>query len=127
MPEFKTYKTENGAEVQAYQVEEAHQVNTIAGPRDVAPGLYVVQRDRPELVDVFPADLFESEHKAADSDEAADVTPMATPGDDAEDEDYDPTQHTVAEVQQYLRENPDQRDAVLAREREGANRTALTR
>jgi hypothetical protein len=48
----------------------------------------------------------------------------ATPlGGDAEG--FDPGEHTVAEVEEYLEQHPDERDAVLELERSGKNRTTL--
>ena len=38
---------------------------------------------------------------------------------------YDPADHTVDEVNAYLDENPDQREAVLAAEAEGENRKGI--
>jgi len=38
---------------------------------------------------------------------------------------FDPGAHTVAEVEAYLDEHPDERDAVLAAERAGKNRASL--
>jgi len=38
---------------------------------------------------------------------------------------FDPSQHTVAEVEDYLAAHPDQADAVLAAEAAGKNRTTL--
>jgi hypothetical protein len=46
-------------------------------------------------------------------------TPRATAG-------FDPGEHTVAEVEEYLSANPGETDAVLAAERAGKNRTTLT-
>jgi hypothetical protein len=43
----------------------------------------------------------------------------------AEDAGFDPAEHTVAEVQAYLADNPDQTDIVLDRERAGKARTSL--
>lgn len=128
MHEYKTYYTEDGNSVRAYAVEEPHEVGTISGRQSVAPGVYVVQRDRPELHDVFPADLFESEHsenepKDTDSQDVNDLGEFDTADADGE---YDPSSHTVAEVQEYIRQHPDERDEVLAREREGGNRTTIT-
>jgi hypothetical protein len=40
--------------------------------------------------------------------------------------DFDPAEHTVAEVEAYLAEHPDQSDAVLAAEAQGKNRATLT-
>lgn len=42
------------------------------------------------------------------------------------DESYDPSQYGVAEVNEYLAANPDQRDAVVAAERAGKNRKTIT-
>ena len=39
---------------------------------------------------------------------------------------FDPSAHTVAEVQQYLDEHPDEYDAILDAEAAGKNRTSLT-
>lgn len=39
---------------------------------------------------------------------------------------YDPSQYSVAEVNEYLAANPDQRDAVLAAERDGKARKTIT-
>jgi len=44
--------------------------------------------------------------------------------DDASDE-FDPSRHTIADVEAYLDANPDDIDRVLAAEREGKNRTTL--
>lgn len=43
----------------------------------------------------------------------------------AQAEEFDPAQHTVAEVQAYLAEHPDQTTYVLDRERAGKSRTSL--
>lgn len=51
--------------------------------------------------------------------------PQAGASGSAADEGYDPAEHTVAEVQAYLDENPDQTDYVLDRERAGKARTTL--
>ena len=123
MPKYETYYTDGGEEVQAYKVETPHEVSTIGGVRQASEGEYVVARDRHELVDVYAGPVFEADHstnKPADVDDVDDEDE-----DEDEDEGYDPTQHTVAEVQTYLRENPDQRDYVLARESAGSNRTQL--
>ena len=39
--------------------------------------------------------------------------------------DYDPTDHSVSEVNDYLAANPDKKDAVLAKERSGKNRSTI--
>jgi hypothetical protein len=57
----------------------------------------------------------------AQSAEAAQVDGSAT----SADEEFDPSEHTVAEVQAYLDGNPDQTDYVLDRERAGKARTTL--
>jgi hypothetical protein len=38
---------------------------------------------------------------------------------------FDPGEHTVAEVEDYVAKHPDQADAVLAAEQAGKNRTTL--
>ena len=38
---------------------------------------------------------------------------------------FDPSGHTVADVQAYLADHPDETDAVLALERQGKNRASL--
>jgi hypothetical protein len=46
---------------------------------------------------------------------------------EAEDEaEFDPGEHTVAEVEDYLADNPDDADRVLEAERAGKNRVTLT-
>lgn len=59
-------------------------------------------------------------HKAPSA--AADGAGTSDPAVDGE---FDPSAHTVAEVQDYLAANPDQTDTVLARERAGKARTTL--
>lgn len=39
---------------------------------------------------------------------------------------YDPSEHTVAEVQDYLDDNPDEFDAVVEAEKSGKNRQGIT-
>jgi hypothetical protein len=57
----------------------------------------------------------------------AEAQPQRAPAKEAPPESgpYDPTPHTVAEVQQYVTQNPDQRAAVAEAERAGRNRTTL--
>ena len=43
----------------------------------------------------------------------------------ADPEDFDPGEHTVAEVEAYIAEHPDQRDAVLTAEADGKARVTL--
>lgn len=38
---------------------------------------------------------------------------------------FDPSAHTVAEVNEYIKAHPDEAPAVLKREREGQNRTTV--
>ena len=40
--------------------------------------------------------------------------------------DYDPSEHNVSEVKEYLEANPDEWDAVMEAERAGKNRQGLT-
>jgi hypothetical protein len=44
---------------------------------------------------------------------------------DADDEGFDPSEHTVAEVEEFIAENPELRDDVIAAERAGKNRSSL--
>lgn len=57
------------------------------------------------------------------------VCEAATDEDDEDDEDdeeaYDPGAHTIAEVQQYVTDYPDELEAVTAAEKSGKNRTTL--
>jgi hypothetical protein len=39
---------------------------------------------------------------------------------------FDPAEYTVAEIEEYLAENPDDREAVVAAERQGKNRASIT-
>lgn len=48
-----------------------------------------------------------------------------SPADGGDDGAYDPSDHTVDEVKTYVEENPDQREAVLAAEQDGKNRSTL--
>jgi len=57
-----------------------------------------------------------------------DGDPVAAGGNDPPVRDadaFDPGEHTVADVEAYLAEHPDERDAVLAAERDGKNRVSL--
>jgi hypothetical protein len=49
-----------------------------------------------------------------------------TEADAGEEAEFDPSEHTVAEVQEYLAENPDDEDRVLDAELAGKNRVSLT-
>lgn len=50
------------------------------------------------------------------------LNPTSVPGVDS----FDPSEKSVAEVQEYLEQHPEQEEAILAKEREGKNRTTLT-
>ena len=61
--------------------------------------------------------------------EAVGMPPIWTGADDVAEpktDGFDPSAHTVAEVQQYLDEHPDEYDAILDAEAAGKNRTSLT-
>jgi hypothetical protein len=47
------------------------------------------------------------------------------PDPQSDDEGFDPGEHTVAEVEQYLEDHPDERDAVLDAEASGKSRSSL--
>lgn len=53
--------------------------------------------------------------------------PSLSGGSEAQDETpaYDPSDHKIDAVKQHIEENPDQREAVLAAERDGKNRSTL--
>jgi hypothetical protein len=53
----------------------------------------------------------------------ADASGQAPPGEVIPE--FDPGDHTVAEVEQYVADHPDQREAVLDAELAGKNRTTL--
>jgi hypothetical protein len=50
---------------------------------------------------------------------------IATAGAEPKADGYDPGAETVADVQAYVEANPDQREAVLAAEKAGKNRSTL--
>jgi len=50
---------------------------------------------------------------------------QAAEGHEVDDEAFDPGAYTVDDVLDYVSDNPDERDDVLAAEREGKNRTTL--
>jgi hypothetical protein len=85
-----------------------------------ADGVKRTEDERAELkaVETGSAVVTPSTEDAGDEDEADDD------GDD--DGTYDPSEHTVDEVNAYLEENPDQRDAVVAAERKGKDRKGVT-
>jgi len=61
--------------------------------------------------------------------EAVGVSPIWTGADGGEPppegDTFDPGEHTVADVEAYLDEHPDEIDRVLQAERDGKNRTTL--
>lgn len=78
-----------------------------------------------------PVDEPEGPETSTTTDETPEAATEASEGTEAPaeeantDEGYDPTAHTVADVQEYLAANPDQADYVLDRERAGKARTTL--
>jgi hypothetical protein len=62
---------------------------------------------------------------APPGEEAAPKSTGPTPKVPAGSDPYDPGEHTVAEVHEYLAAHPDQAEAVLAAEAAGKNRTTL--
>jgi hypothetical protein len=91
MPQFKEFYAEDGSSVRAYKVEEPHDVDTLTGRTTASTGEYVIERDRPEVVDVVPAKSFEegyseNEPKDTDEDEGAEGTlPDGLKAEDADD------------------------------------------
>lgn len=130
--QFETYypKDQDAEQtpVRAAKVDEETEVQTIGGPQTVRSG-YAIERDRPGLYDVVDVDTFEesySTQQGPDEPVNEPVDEPLAPVTDASVNAYDPGQHTVAEVNAFLSDHPEQRDAVLARERGGQNRTSLT-
>lgn len=84
-----------------------------------------------ETDDDTPSDDTEADGGDADGDADADAD-GGDGDDDAKGDDgeeavaYDPSEHSVKDVQAYLAENPDQHDAVIAAEQAGKNRSTLT-
>lgn len=78
--------------------------------------------------DLSPKDLSGSEEDGEDSEEEEDLDLIGDGDDDEGDElsDFDPKDHTVAEVEDHLKDSPDaEKERVLALEREGRNRSTL--
>lgn len=75
----------------------------------------------------------EPEKTAADSDDTvvqpnSETPPVAEPevtGEAVHSDTYDPTYHTVTEVNEYLAAHPDEREAVIEREQAGKNRKGI--
>lgn len=77
-------------------------------------------------------DYTEAERADAQSLEHQGINPGLAEVDEEDDEaveqvdsDYDPSEHNVTAVQQYLAEHPEERDAVTAKERDGDNRKGI--
>jgi len=78
-------------------------------------------------------DIAEMDKAEAKQEEESDgITLHETPEEDEEatkgeekSEEFDPSEHTAAEVQEYLDENPDDRDRVLAAEKDGKARKGI--
>jgi hypothetical protein len=60
-----------------------------------------------------------------DGDPVGIISDDPDPQTDDGDDEFDPSAHTVDEVRDYLDENPDDEDRVLAAERAGKNRSSL--
>lgn len=76
MPEYQEFYDQDGNTQRAYKAEDTHEVDTIAGRQTVSTGDYVVERDKPQYVDVVSADAFEEGYQAnkpAKSDDKSDV------------------------------------------------------
>jgi len=81
----------------------------------------------PDIVDVFVrtagADPPDSDVLSFEFTPAEDAPAEPEPA--SEPETYDPGDHTVADVETYAAEHPDEREAILAAERAGKNRSTL--
>jgi hypothetical protein len=97
--------------------EEQQRLEALANPRKVLADL-----DESGNVEAPDAGAEEEavnaaalEHQAVDLENAAE-----------EGGSYDPSQYSVEDVNAYLAENPDQKDAVVAAEKDGKNRKGIT-
>jgi hypothetical protein len=57
--------------------------------------------------------------------EGAALAGDGTDVDNGEDDGFDPGEHTVAEVEEFIAENPELREDVIAAERQGKNRSSI--
>lgn len=120
--EYYPQDNEDSAPVKAYKAENDHTVIGRTGEQSVSRGQYVIQTTRPDMYDVVDGTWFEDTHATRQPDVTTDRD------EDANDTDgeYNPADHTVADVNRYLSSaSPDERDRVLAAERNGANRAGV--
>jgi hypothetical protein len=70
-----------------------------------------------------------AEREAAEAAEADELAALGTGGDEGEyeqvDSDYDPGEYTVAEVNDYIAEHPEEADAIYAAEQSGKARAGI--
>lgn len=125
--EFKEYENENGARVRAHVVTEETQghYQAVDGTgQTVGVGQVLVEAGRPGVYDVTDAKGFKDAYK---EDKSADTVDVPAENDGTPDEggsDFDPSEHTAAEVKAYLDSvrGTDEYARVSAAEREGKNR-----
>lgn len=127
--EFKTYRNENGGEVRAHVVTE-DTAGTIreaysGRTRDVNEGDVLVESGRPDEYQVVSKDDF-----SAYSEDDSTVEGVVSNDDSDDDSDaFDPSDHTAAEVREYLNaQRAKGDDTEYARvenaERDGKNRAS---
>lgn len=104
------YQLNNGGTIEVATVGKETEVNVVGGTRQVSPGDLLVQTGRPDVWDVV------SEQQLM---EMAEFEP------DGGDQ-FDPSDHTAAEVKDYLQSNIsiEERERVATAERNGKNRSS---
>lgn len=86
--------------------------------------------ETPETPETPEAPEGDGEGEKLDGEGGGEEGPESEVGADGGDEGapaegFNPSDHTVAEVLAYIAENPDQKDAVIAAEKDGKNRTTV--
>jgi hypothetical protein len=85
-----------------------------------------LNRERVQLVWPTPESVAETEAEdVADAEDPAEEPAADPEPPESLEETYDPAEHNVDAVLEYLDEHPEQRDAVLAMERAGRGRKGL--
>lgn len=112
------YQLNNGGTIEVATVGKETEINVVGGTRQVSPGDLLVQTGRPDVWDVVseqqlmemasPVSNFEPEFEPDGGDQ------------------FDPSDHTAAEVKDYLQSNIsiEERERVATAERNGKNRSS---
>lgn len=127
---FKTYRNENGGEVQAHVVTDdtAGEVRTLAGVQQVAPGDRVVSTDNPYYVDVVSRGADWPYKEVQDTEEERTVDGFhSLENTERNDGAFDPNNETAEAVKRYLESDDvsdEEKARVTAAERAGRNRSS---